>query len=201
MAIIVYRFMVKQLLPEPAFASYFPNFFSEGENNHYLQLLTSTINWKHEHITLFGKEVLQPRLTALYGDKGISYTYSHREMEANVWTSELSILKQMLEKFCDSEFNCVLLNYYRNGNDSMGWHRDNEKSLGVNPTIASLSFGAERLFEFRNYSNKKEKVKITLANGSLLIMKNKTQELYEHQVPKTKKNLETRINLTFRKIL
>jgi alkylated DNA repair dioxygenase AlkB len=149
---------------------------------------------------MFGKKVMQPRLTALYGDEGISYSYSGITMEPIPWSKTLLEIKGKVEEVAEARFSHVLLNFYRDGQDSMGWHRDNEASLGPEPVIASVSFGVSRRFQFRNYVDKKEKLQIELGHGSLLLMKGACQDRWEHQIPKSKKVSGERINLTFRLI-
>jgi alkylated DNA repair dioxygenase AlkB len=144
---------------------------------------------------------MQPRLTALYGDQGKIYQYSGIQMIPIQWTEFLLEIKKKVESLTQSEFTHVLLNQYRNGQDSMGWHRDNELSLGKTPTIASVSFGAVREFQIRHYNEKSIKIKIPLEHGSLLMMGDVSQQFWEHQLPKTAKINSTRINLTFRKII
>jgi alkylated DNA repair dioxygenase AlkB len=155
-------------------------------------------------ITVYGKEHDTPPLTAWYGDTGTAYTYSGLKMNPFPWTSDLLFIKEKVDKEAGVIFNSVLLNLYRTGKDSVGWHRDNEKEFGINPVIASVSFGETRPFHLKHKSDsyriKKdiEKVIIPLAHGSILIMKGKTQHLWEHQIPKTAKDISPRINLTFR---
>jgi len=163
--------------------------------------LKACIDWKHEKIRIFGRWVLQPRLTAWYGDEGTDYVYSGLNNTPKVWNKELLFLKAQVEELSGAEFNSVLLNYYRDGEDSMGWHQDNEKSLGVKPIIASLSLGASREFQLRHKFDKSiPRVKCALGEGSLLIMSGDTQKFWQHQIPKTKKAVGERINLTFRNI-
>jgi alkylated DNA repair dioxygenase AlkB len=190
----------ENLLPILGEVYYYRHFFNKGQNEVYLNKLIHEIEWKQEPIRLFGKQVLQPRLTALYGNPKVPYGYSGIEMKAIGWTDFLLEIKENIEKVAQTDFTHVLLNYYRNGMDSMGWHRDNEKVLGVNPIIASVSFGVPRKFQFRLYADKSQKREITLENGSLLLMTGETQHHWEHQLPKTKLVKGERINLTFRKI-
>jgi alkylated DNA repair dioxygenase AlkB len=142
-----------------------------------------------------------PRLTAWHGDPGAVYTYSNIRMEPEPWTPLLESIRDRVSEFCKAEFNSVLLNLYRDGNDSMGWHSDDEKELGPQPTIASLSFGAERTFKFRHKFNRSLKHSMTLSHGSLMVMQGETQALWQHSLPKTRKKVFPRINLTFRRIL
>src|SRR5205085_1550841 len=140
-----------------------------------------------------------PRLTAWYGDAGKSYTYSHIAMKSEPWTPILLYIKNRIEEVVEVSFNSVLLNLYRSGKDSVSWHQDNERELGENPVIGSVSFGGIRRFQFRHRLKKDiGKVDLNLTPGSLLIMKGTTQQCWQHQIPKTSKPVLPRINLTFR---
>lgn len=179
---------------------YFPNFYSIEKANFYFKILKKNIDWHQEFITVFGKTYKQPRLTALYANNNQSYTYSNITMNPKIFTHELLEIKQEIEKITYHEFTSVLLNLYRNGNDSNGWHADNEKELGENPVIASISLGAQRMFHFKHRKLKDQKHKLILEHGSLLLMKGEMQHFWLHQIPKTKKEVGERINLTFRTI-
>ncbi len=189
------------LLPYNGEAFFFSPFFSKKDSDSLLNNLLTNINWKQEPIKIFGKPVMQPRLTAWYGDMGKVYSYSGITMQPLPWTNSLQYIKTAVEKKTGTVFNSALLNCYRDGKDSMGWHRDNEKELGINPTIASVSFGAPRIFKLRFYTNKTVSRSIELSHGSLLLMKGPTQHYWEHQVAKTAKPVDARINITFRYIL
>lgn len=166
------------------------------------ETLKACIAWKHEKILIFGKSILQPRLTAWYGDEGTDYTYSGLKNTPLPWNKILLDFKNQLENLSGAKFNSVLLNYYRDGQDSMGWHQDNEAVLGKNPLIASISLGEQRRFQLRHKVDKTlPKVECALGNGSVLIMSGQTQNYWQHQIPKTKKPVGERINLTFRKII
>lgn len=179
---------------------YFPVFLSKEEaNSLFLELLENT-PWQQDEITVYGKKHLQPRLTVLYGNEGKPYSYSNITMQPHNWTLTLQKIKSLVESVSGTNFTTVLLNYYRDGNDSNGWHADNEKELGINPVIASLSLGAERNFQLKHNTDTSQKKNIILENGSLLLMKGTTQHFWKHQVPKTAKNIGSRINLTFRVI-
>ncbi|WP_296705469.1 alpha-ketoglutarate-dependent dioxygenase AlkB [Algoriphagus sp.] len=191
----------KNLLPFDGVTKYYGKFLSKETSDRFFKLLLNEIDWKQEPIKIFGKAVMQPRLTALYGDQGKIYQYSGIQMIPILWTDFLLEIKEKVESLTNSGFTHVLLNQYRDGQDSMGWHRDNEISLGKKPTIASVSFGAVREFQMRLYKEKSNKIKIPLEHGSLLMMGEESQQYWEHQLPKTKKVNSTRINLTFRKIL
>ena len=179
---------------------YYPHFFSEKKADRYFETLLNETNWQQDDITVFGKTYQQPRLTALYGENGKSYTYSGITMKPLPFTSLLKEIKDLIETITKETFTTVLLNLYRNGQDSNGWHSDDEKELGKNPVIASVSFGTERVFHFKHKNNKELKKSIQLQHGSLLTMKGSTQKKWKHQLPKTKKVDSPRINLTFRAI-
>lgn len=177
---------------------YYPNFFDRNRADELFNKLKTEIPWQQDNITVFGKTHPQPRLTSLFGNEGKPYGYSNIVMHPNLWNPLLMFIKDEIEQACNENFTTVLLNYYRNGKDSNGWHADNEKELGRNPVIASVSFGAERSFHLQHNTIKGQKLKINLEHGSLLIMKGPTQHFWKHQVPKTAKDIGPRINLTFR---
>ncbi|GAA4274398.1 alpha-ketoglutarate-dependent dioxygenase AlkB [Aquimarina gracilis] len=177
---------------------YFPSFFNKVLATDFFERLSKTIKWQQDNITVYGKTYPQPRLTALYAINNNSYRYSGITMNPKPFTEELLAIKEKVDIACNVSFTTCLLNQYRDGQDSNGWHSDNEKELGTNPIIASLSFGAERWFHFKHKTDKQLKRKILLENGSLLLMKGTTQEFWLHQIPKSKKILHPRINLTFR---
>ncbi len=178
---------------------FIPKFFNIEESDNYLQELLQTIDWKQEHVKLFGREQQLPRLTAWYGDKGYAYTGLYNAPQP--WVPVLLELKEQVERASGQIYNSVLLNLYRTGQDSMGWHSDNEASLGEEPGIASLSFGGERRFRFKHRRRKDLKpVSIALGHGSLLLMQGPTQHHWLHSLPKTSKPVAQRINLTFRNI-
>ncbi|MNS10987.1 2OG-Fe(II) oxygenase superfamily protein [compost metagenome] len=179
---------------------YYPHFLDTNEADKIFTELKNTIPWQQDEIQVFGKTHAQPRLTALYGNEGKPYSYSNITMQPHYWTPLLQKIKSYVESICETEFTTVLLNYYRDGKDSNGWHADNEKELGVNPIIASVSFGAARTFQLKHNTNKENKKSILLEHGSLLLMKGTTQHFWKHQIPKTTKPTGPRINLTFRVI-
>jgi alkylated DNA repair dioxygenase AlkB len=182
--------------------SHVPNFLSPKECETLYRTFLSQSNWHQDQITLFGKTHEVPRLTAFYGEKEATYTYSRIEMQAHSWFDELLQLKQKVDVECESKFTSCLLNLYKSGKDSNGWHQDNEKELGVNPEIASVSLGGTRLFKLKHITRKNlQTITIPLEAGSLLLMKGETQHYWKHCIPKTKKPVSPRINLTFRKIL
>ncbi len=180
---------------------YHSQFFSPEEADNFYEHLLDTLAWEQKPIRIFGKELMQPRLVAWYGDSGISYSYSGIRLEALPWDPILWKIKEQVEASVGNTFNSVLCNLYRDGKDSMGWHADDEPELGPEPCIASVSLGAERYFHLKHKSNKElPTTKILLEHGSLLLMHGPTQTHYKHQLPKTRKVPTPRINLTFRQI-
>ena len=177
---------------------YYPNFFDKKEADAIFAELKNDIPWQQDDICVYGKIHPQPRLTALFGNEGKPYSYSNIKMQPHSWTMLLQKIKSHIETVVETDFTTVLLNYYRDGKDSNGWHADNEKELGRNPIIASLSFGAERVFQLKHNSIPGLKQNILLEHGSLLLMKGTTQHFWKHQIPKTSKPIGSRINLTFR---
>jgi alkylated DNA repair dioxygenase AlkB len=186
-------------LPD-AEVEYHPHFFDSAKADLLFQKLHTETPWQQDNITVFGKSHPQPRLTALFGNEGKPYSYSNIVMHPHKWNSILMFIKNEIETICNENFTTVLLNLYRNGQDSNGWHADNEKELGRNPVIASVSLGAERMFHLQHNTIKEANVKLALEHGSLLLMKGETQHFWKHQIPKTAKPVGERINLTFRTI-
>ena len=179
---------------------YYPNFFDSGKANALFERLKSDIPWQQDSITVYGKTHPQPRLTALFGNEGKPYSYSNIVMQPHPWTPLLVFVKEEVESVCETLFTTVLLNYYRDGKDSNGWHADNEKELGRNPVIASVSLGVTRRFDLK-HNLTKETIQLELEHGSLLIMGGELQHYWKHQIPKQAKIASPRINLTFRKIV
>jgi len=189
----------KNLLPKDGEALFFPQFFNREDSYRLFQALQDNILWKQDEITLYGKKMPVPRLSALYGDEGLTYTYSGILMKPHPWTPELLEIKRKIEKEAKVVFSTVLLNLYRDGKDSVAWHSDDEPELGANPVIGSVSFGATRTFKFRHLKDKTVE-KVELTHGSYVLMRGETQHKWEHEIPKTTKVLTPRINLTFRVI-
>lgn len=177
------------------------NFLSPTKAKHYFNLLQNNISWKQEEVRFYGKTYPVPRKTAWYGYEGFNYSYSGITCYPEIWTKELLEIKSQIEQFIPEEdFTSVLLNLYNNGNDKMGWHADDEKELGINPTIASVSLGETRRFDIKHKQNKELHYKFELTSGSLLIMRGALQHHWIHQIPTQKKVKDPRINLTFRTI-
>jgi len=178
--------------------TYTPNYFSIAKADSLYDQLTEETKWRQEIIKVFGKKHLTPRLSCWMGDDSLSYRYSNMTMIPVPWSTVLLKIKMDLEAWSGEGFNSVLINYYRDGQDSNGWHSDDEVELGKDPVIASISLGASRDFHLR-HKQSKQKIALTLENGSLLIMRGDTQRYWQHQVPK-RANAAGRINLTFRSI-
>jgi alkylated DNA repair dioxygenase AlkB len=174
------------------------NLFSAQESDKFFEVLKNEIDWKQEQINFFGKTHDIPRLTAWYGDFGKSYSYAGISVEPSSWTDTLLQIKEKIESVSNVKFNSVLLNRYRSGNDGVSWHSDDEPELGVNPIIGSVSFGQSRPFHLKHKDLEGVKEKVTLEHGSYLLMKGETQHKWLHQIPKSKKEMGERINLTFR---
>jgi alkylated DNA repair dioxygenase AlkB len=178
---------------------YIPNFFEKAVCDVYFKTLLDEISWKQESMNMYGKTLDFPRLTAWYGDNDKPYSFSGITLKPETWTPTLLKIKQQVEAKAQVLFNSVLLNLYCNGNDSISWHTNAEKELGINPIIASVNFGATRKFQLR-HNTTSEKIELNLSHGSLLIMQGELQHYWQHQVPKTKQTVKERINLTFRTI-
>ncbi|MEY3897107.1 MAG: hypothetical protein RLZZ214_2628 [Verrucomicrobiota bacterium] len=185
------------LLPCDGTVNYFGSVLTSAETWRFYETLLREIPWKNDEAVIFGKRIVTARKVAWYGDSDFSYTYSGTSKRALVWTAELADLKAIVEKLTATRFNSCLLNLYHDGNEGMAWHSDDEKSLGRNSTIASVSLGAEREFRLK-HKRLDEKASILLESGSLLVMKGATQTHWLHSIPKSKKIKTPRINLTFR---
>lgn len=189
----------KNLLPKDGTVNYYGKVFSAEESDFYFDYLLNRIPWKSDEAVIFGKLIQTKRKVAWFGEKAFEYTYSGRTKRAEIFTEELLQLKKKCEELTGETFNSCLLNLYHDGNEGMAYHSDGEKDLKKNGAIASLTFGAERKFSFKHKTTK-ERIDIQLENGSLLVMKDETQNFWLHRLPPTKKVLTPRINLTFRTI-
>lgn len=190
----------ENLLPVDGEVYLFPGLFDPAASTALFESLTQNIAWKQEPVKIMGREIMQPRLTAWYGEEGLAYSYSGITMHPLPWTDELLLIKRTIEAASGEQFNSALLNLYRDGRDSMGWHRDNEKSLGINPVIGSVSFGESREFSLKHYKDKKLRTKVLLESGSFLLMKGETQHKWLHSIQKAPAIISPRINITFRVI-
>ncbi|SFW20472.1 alpha-ketoglutarate-dependent dioxygenase AlkB family protein [Cellulophaga fucicola] len=177
----------------------FENFFSiEESNNLYSSLLKNT-SWQQEQITIHGKNVDYPRLTAWFGDVTKDIKYTNTESKMHLWTTDLLFIKERIEKEVNVKFTRCLLNYYRDGKDSVDWHQDYKGEQRKNTVIASVTFGATRPFQLKHTTRKDlKRIDIPLVHGSLLLMQGATQDNWKHKIPKTTKQIRPRINLTFR---
>ncbi|WOG29269.1 alpha-ketoglutarate-dependent dioxygenase AlkB family protein [Endozoicomonas sp. 8E] len=184
--------------------SFWPDLIAQQDCESYYQQLLSGTRWRQDTITIFGKTLDLPRLQAWYGDKGMTYSYSGLTLTPEPWTPVLLAIKKVVEHTCHSSFNSVLLNLYRDGNDSNGWHSDDETELGEHPVIASLSLGQERRFRLKHKEARSRGIQplsLDLPSGSLLVMSGSTQRCWQHCLPKTSRTVLPRINLTFRNVI
>lgn len=189
-----------KILPFDGEAIYYGKIFDAETSLSFLNYLLDEIEWKNDEAIIFGKHIITARKVAWYGDKPFEYHYSKGTKVAKYWTKELISLKEKVEKISGENYNSCLLNLYHNGNEGVGWHSDDEKTLKENGAIASLSFGAERNFNFK-HKGKKLNATIFLENGSLLVMKGAIQKKWVHCLPKTTKVKHPRVSLTFRTIV
>lgn len=190
----------KNLLPCDGEAYYCRAWLNQEQANFYYDQLLRDIQWQNDTLKIYGKTIISRRKTAWYGDAGAVYAYSGVKRFPLTWTPALLQIQKLLESACETTFNACLLNYYHDGLDGMSWHSDNEKELGKQPVIASLSLGAERRFLFRHKLGGMQ-TELLLENGSLLLMRGLCQQYWKHSLPKSSKILQGRINLTFRNIL
>jgi alkylated DNA repair dioxygenase AlkB len=181
---------------------YVEHFFNKKVSDRCVEYFQENgkVNWKQDTIKMYGNTIPLPRLTSWYGDPGNSYSYSGITSQPNAWNEGLLVIKSKIEDFAGNSFNGVLLNWYRNGEDSLSWHADNEKVLGTNPVIASANFGETRDFLLRKNADKTQKLCIPLKHGTLLVMKGALQHHWQHSVPKRMKVSGSRFNLTFRQL-
>ena len=187
------------LLPNDGELFYFQNFLCGRQLEFLIDALLKELNFKNDETIVFGKRRIMNRLTAWVGDEPFIYGYSKIQRKADAWSSSMLQIKRKVEQHTKQTFNSCLLNYYPSGKDGMGWHADNEKELGKNPIIASLSLGAKRKFSLK-HNETKEKLDLLLENGSLLLMSGEIQHYWKHSLPKTKRVQSPRLNLTFRTI-
>ena len=187
------------IINKDGIAIYHGNVINAEDLSNIFTELFNNITWQQDQIIMFGKSITTKRKVAFYADQNIDYTYSNVKKKGLSWTPELLKIKSLIEAHTGATYNACLLNLYHNGEEGMGWHSDDEKEIIPNSSIASLSIGAERKFAFKHKSTK-ETVNLMLENGSLLEMKGPIQQYWWHSLPKTKKVLAPRINLTFRQM-
>ena len=176
------------------------NFIDADRVDDAFRSLINETPWEQRDIVVFGKKHREPRLSSWHSEPHISYTYSGIMRTPQPWTPLLNELREKCEIISGATFNAVLVNLYRDGNDGVGWHADNEVSNGREPTIASLSFGASRRFDFRHRETK-QTIRVQLDAGSLLLMSGLSQHCWIHQLPRTKRVMDPRVNLTFRRVV
>ena len=191
---------MNNLLPKDGTVHYYGKIFTEEQSEIYYVKLLNEINWQHDVVKIFGKEIITKRKVAFLGDEGISYKYSGKNKIAEKWLKFILEIKSTVEQISGEKFNACLLNYYHNGSEAMSWHSDNEKEILKHSAIASVSFGAERKLGFK-HNFTKEEISLMLENGSLLIMKDETQIYWKHKLYTNAKITEPRVNLTFRTIV
>lgn len=187
-------------IPAAALA-YYPGFIGVADGIFLMEKMISEAPWSQKVVRMYDKQVVTPRLSAWYADPA-TYDYtSLRKAAPNYWTPELLAIKKQVESFSGCIFNSVLLNYYRDGNDSVAWHSDNEKALGTHPVIASITFGQVRAFDIRHKRDHSERYTVRLEHGSLLLMKGDLQANWEHRIAKSTRPMKPRLNLTFRAVI
>lgn len=191
---------IENILPGDGKVTYYGKIIEREQIPFYFDRMLNSIEWKNDEAVIYGKHFITKRKVAWYGDREYEYTYSNTTKRALPWTKELLELKAVVEQITGTKFNSCLLNLYHDGSEGMAWHSDDEKSLGKNTVIASLSFGAERKFSFK-HKRTKQTVSLVLESGSLLVMKDETQTNWLHRLPETKRVLKPRISLTFRTII
>ena len=187
------------ILPYDGTVLYFGRVFGPDQCRFYFDRLLNGVEWKNDEAYIFGRHFITKRKVAWYGDRDFLYTYSNATKQALPWTPELMDLKQIIEPLSGASYNSCLLNLYHTGEEGMAYHSDDEKNLGEQPNIASVTFGAERKFLFR-HKRTRETISLVLETGSLLVMKDYTQANWQHRLPTTKKVQAPRVNLTFRTI-
>lgn len=189
------------ILPYDGTVNYYGKVMSQAEADNYLHALLQNVEWKNDEARIFGRHIITKRKVAWYGDSDFSYAYSGATRIALPWTPELLELKTLTERLTGEVYNSCLLNLYHTGDEGMAWHSDDEKALGKDSTIASLSFGAERKFSLKHRINKGETSSVLLEHGSLLVMRGTTQSYWLHSLPKSKRVTTPRVNLTFRTMI
>lgn len=190
----------RQILPCDGDTRYYGLCYNQMQADTYLAYFLNRIDWQHDEAIIYGKHYVTARKIAWYGDDHYAYKYSGKTRVALLWTQELLDIKHRVEDYSKATYNSCLLNLYEDGTQGMDWHHDDEKGLGKHCNIASVTFGAERRFDLR-HKQSKEKVSILLEHGSLLVMAGTTQSCWQHQLPKSMKITQPRVNLTFRKML
>lgn len=188
------------LLPKDGVVQYYGKVISTEKANQFMEALLNGIDWRNDEVVIYGKRIITKRKMAWYGDRPFEYKYSNISRTALPWTNELLELKTIVESISNENYNSCLLNLYHDGNESMGWHSDDEKDLKKDGAIASVSLGTERKFGFKHKADK-QTMYLMLEHGSLLLMKGQVQRHWLHSLAKSTRVLKPRINLTFRTIV
>lgn len=188
----------QQLLLPEQLIDYYPRFFTKAESDTLLQALLAKVSFDQRKVMMYDKEVITPRLSAWFGERPIR---PDDKREPVSWIPELLLIKERVEAYTEIKFDGVLLNYYRDGNDSVAWHSDKDTIPGLKTEIASVSFGQVRAFDFRSKTDHRNKYSINLEHGSLLLMKGDLQRFWEHRIAKSNLPMTARLNLTFRKCI
>jgi alkylated DNA repair dioxygenase AlkB len=188
-----------ELLPYDGSAILHYGIWDLEKRDELFDCLLDDLVWRQHKLLVYGKRTAQPRLTAWYGDAGCDYSFSGIELSTLPWTPLLLQVRDTCQGLAGTEFNSVLANLYRSGSDGVSWHSDNEPELGQEPIIASVSLGQVRTFQMAHRFTD-ERVSIDLPPGSVLVMSGLSQSHWKHQVPKTRRAVGSRINLTFRRI-
>ena len=196
----LFNFAPREVLPFDGSAVLIESFIQQDTADILFTDLMTEIPWQSHQLVIFGKRIDEPRLSAWIADEGVAYTYSKIERQPFPWTPTVEKVRDEASHATGSRFNSVLANLYRNGQDAMGWHSDDEPCNGPEPVIASVNFGASRRFDFRHKITK-QKISVTLPHGSLLVMSGLSQDRWQHQIARTARVFEPRINLTFRNVL
>jgi alkylated DNA repair dioxygenase AlkB len=194
----------EQIVPNkglpPDILEYRTGIFNAAESATLMEKFIREMPWRQRIVQMYGKEVITPRLTVWCGDPEITYPLTGYEADPILWTPELLMIKERIEPLAGVVFNGVLLNYYRDGNDSVAWHSDNDGVPGKNRIVASVSFGQARNFDVRKTNDHATKYSVTLESGSYLLMKGDFQDQWQHRIAKSTKPMKPRINLTFRQL-
>ncbi len=196
----LFNFAPREVLPFDGSAVLIESFIQQETADILFTDLMSEIPWQSHQLVIFGKRIDEPRLSAWIADDGVAYTYSKIERQPFPWTHSVNKVRDEIFQATGSRFNSVLANLYRSGKDAMGWHSDDEPCNGPEPVIASVSLGATRRFDFRHKITK-HKISVTLSHGSMLVMSGLSQDRWQHQIARTARVSEPRINLTFRNVL